>query len=72
MKLAAANALAQLAQEEIPPALKIELEKIHQRKFEFGKEYIIPSPFDWRLKEFVSNAVAQAAIDSGVARIKAL
>lgn len=72
MKLAAANALAQLAQEEIPPDLKIELEKIHQRKFEFGKEYIIPSPFDWRLKEFVSNAVAQAAIDSGVARIKAL
>lgn len=72
MKLAAANALAQLAQEEIPPALKAELEKIHQRKFEFGKEYIIPSPFDWRLKDFISNAVAQAAIDSGVARIKAL
>lgn len=72
MKLAAANALAKLAQEAIPADLKAELERIHQRKFEFGKEYIIPSPFDSRLKDFVSNAVAQAAIDSGVARIKAL
>ena len=72
MKLAAANALAELARETIPTDLKAELEKIHQRKFEFGKEYIIPSPFDTRLKHFVSNAVAQAAIDSGVARIKSL
>lgn len=72
MKLAAANALAQLAQAEIPDDLKAELEKIHKRKFEFGKEYIIPSPFDTRLKDFISNAVAQAAIDSGVARIKSL
>ena len=51
---------------------KNRLEKIHKRKFEFGKEYIIPSPFDTRLKDFISNAVAQAAIDSGVARIKSL
>lgn len=72
MKLAAANALAELAREEIPTQLKAELEKIHQRKFEFGKEYIIPSPFDTRLKSFISNAVAQAAIDSGVARIKSI
>ena len=72
MKLAAAKALADLAREEIPNNLRSELERIHNRTFEFGKEYIIPSPFDPRLKEFVSNAVAQAAIDSGVARIKSL
>lgn len=72
MKLAAAKALADLARAEIPSDLKQELEKIHGRAFEFGKEYIIPSPFDTRLKEFISNAVAQAAIDSGVARIKSL
>ena len=72
MKLAAANALAALAQKEIPQPLKTQLEKIHQRTFEFGKNYIIPSPFDTRLQEFVSKAVAQAAIDSGVARIKSL
>ncbi|WP_299549310.1 malic enzyme-like NAD(P)-binding protein [uncultured Helicobacter sp.] len=72
MKLAAARALADLARAEIPNALKEELERIHGRTFEFGKEYIIPSPFDSRLKEFISNAVAQAAIDSGVARIKSL
>ena len=72
MKLAAANALAQLAQAEIPDDLKAELEKIHKRKLECCKEYIIPSPFDTRLKDFISNAVAQAAIDSGVARIKSL
>lgn len=72
MKMAAANALAELAQKEIPQDLKEELEKIHNRKFEFGKEYIIPSPFDTRLKEYVSNAVAQSAINSGVARKKNL
>ena len=72
MKLAAAQALAELARETIPRSLKEELEKIHKRTFSFGKGYIIPSPFDPRLKEFVSNAVAQAAIDSGVARIKSL
>lgn len=72
MKLAAAHALAKLAQEEIPADLKENLEKIHNRKLVFGKEYIIPSPFDPRLKEFISNAVAQAAIDSGVARVKSL
>jgi malate dehydrogenase (oxaloacetate-decarboxylating)(NADP+) len=35
---------------------------------EFGKEYIIPTPFDPRLISVVSTAVAKAAIDSGVAR----
>ncbi|TLD85616.1 malic enzyme-like NAD(P)-binding protein [Helicobacter sp. MIT 05-5294] len=72
MKFACAHALAALAREPIPNELKSQLEQIHGRKFEFGKDYIIPSPFDARLKEFVSNAVAQAAIDSGVARVKSL
>ncbi|MDD6056299.1 MAG: malate dehydrogenase [Helicobacteraceae bacterium] len=72
MKLAAAKALAKLAREEIPADLKKELEKIHNREFVFGKNYIIPSPFDTRLREFISNAVAQAAIDSGIARITSL
>lgn len=72
MKLACALALAELAQMPIPNDLEVQLEKIHGRKFEFGREYIIPSPFDTRLKEFISNAVAQAAIDSGVARVQSL
>lgn len=72
MKLASAHALAAVAEKPIPEDLRVQLEQIHGRKFAFGKEYIIPSPFDTRLKEFISNAVAQAAIDSGVARIKSL
>ncbi len=72
MKLACAQALAAVAREPIPEDLRVKLEQIHGRKFEFGKEYIIPSPFDTRLKEFISNAVAQAAINSGVARVESL
>ncbi|PZT48957.1 malate dehydrogenase [Helicobacter valdiviensis] len=72
MKLAATKALADLAREEIPSSIKAELEAIHKRQCGFGREYIIPSPFDPRLCEFVSNAVAQAAIDSGVARVTSL
>jgi len=37
---------------------------------EFGPEYIIPSPFDRRVLVYVASAVAQAAIEDGVARIK--
>ncbi|MCH5323009.1 MAG: malate dehydrogenase [Helicobacter sp.] len=69
MKIAAAYALAELARKEIPKDLKAKLEQIHNHKFVFGKEYLIPSPFDTRLQDFISNAVAQAAIDSGVARV---
>ncbi|CAM2893028.1 malic enzyme-like NAD(P)-binding protein [Helicobacter burdigaliensis] len=72
MKLAATYALADLAREQIPQEIKKELESIHKRECGFSKEYIIPSPFDPRLCEFVSNAVAKAAIDSGVARITSL
>ena len=65
MKMAAAEALAQLAREPVPP----EVLKAYSRKsMEFGKEYIIPTPFDPRLIQVVSTAVAKAAIESGVAR----
>jgi malate dehydrogenase (oxaloacetate-decarboxylating)/malate dehydrogenase (oxaloacetate-decarboxylating)(NADP+) len=66
MKIAAAKALAQLAKKEIPQELK----EILQRDVEFGKDYIIPSPFDKRLIVEVSSAVAQAAVDSGSSSMK--
>ncbi|HJK86252.1 MAG TPA: NADP-dependent malic enzyme [Candidatus Megaira endosymbiont of Nemacystus decipiens] len=67
MKMAAAKALAHLARESVP----IEVRKAYggTNKF-FGPNYIIPAPFDPRLLSTVSAAVAQAAIDSGVAKIK--
>ncbi len=61
MKVAAANALANLAQEEVPEYLN----ELYGKKLEFGREYIIPKPFDKRLVVEVSSAVAQAAIDTG-------
>ena len=66
MKIAAAKALAELAKLPVPA----ELSKIHARELAYGKEYLVPSPFDKRLDEFVSTAVAKAAISSGVARVK--
>ena len=67
MKLAAAKALAQLAKEPVPEHIK----KAHNRdKMEFGKEYIIPSPFDRRVLVYVASAVAQSAIEDGVARVE--
>lgn len=65
MKLAAARAIAGLAHEAVPP----EVEAAYGgRKLHYGPEYIIPTPFDPRLIERVSGAVAQAAMASGVAR----
>jgi malate dehydrogenase (oxaloacetate-decarboxylating)/malate dehydrogenase (oxaloacetate-decarboxylating)(NADP+) len=61
MKVAAAYALAKLAKQEVPEYL----EAVYGRKLSYGKEYIIPSPFDKRLIVEVSSAVAQAAIESG-------
>ena len=61
MKIAAAKALADLAKKEVPAYLQ----EIVGRKVKYGKDYIIPSPFDKRLVVEVSSAVAQAAIDSG-------
>lgn len=64
MKMAAAIALAKLAKEPVPP----EVAKAYggQQK-KYGKEYLIPTPFDPRLIETVPVEVAKAAIESGVA-----
>jgi len=65
MKLAAANALANLAREEVP----FEVVAAYQgREMKFGNEYIMPTPFDPRLLSRISSAVAKAAMDSGVAK----
>jgi len=65
MKIAAARALAQLAREDCPDSVCRAYGNI---KFSFGREYIIPKPFDPRALLRVAPAVARAAMDSGVAR----
>ncbi len=65
MKLAAARALAALAKEPVPDEVLAAYGLSH---LAFGPEYIIPKPVDLRLMEFESAAVAQAAMDTGVAR----
>ena len=66
MKIAAAEALADLAQAEVPDEVAA---AFHGRRPTFGPDYIIPAPFDPRLISHVPPAVAQAAMDSGVARL---
>jgi malate dehydrogenase (oxaloacetate-decarboxylating)(NADP+) len=66
MKMAATIALAELAKQKVP---EIVLKAYGGEEFSFGKEYIIPKPFDPRVLWFVAPAVAKAAIDTGVARI---
>ena len=67
MKMAASRALAALAKEPVPDHVKA----AHGRDtMEFGTEYIIPSPFDRRVLVYVASAVAQAAVEDGVARVK--
>ena len=66
MKLAAVYALAELARQEVPDYVSA---KYAGEKFQFGKNYIIPKPFDPRVYYQVSTAVAEAAHLSGVARI---
>ncbi|UTW03147.1 malate dehydrogenase [Amphritea atlantica] len=66
MKAAAVRALADLAKEPIPQDV---LDAYELSSLEFGPQYIIPKPTDSRLLGVVSQAVAQAAIDSGVARL---
>jgi malate dehydrogenase (oxaloacetate-decarboxylating)(NADP+) len=65
MKIAAAEALAQLAREDVP-------DEVHTasagRRLTFGPEYIIPNAFDPRLISWIAPAVAKAAVESGVAR----
>ncbi|HEX5536623.1 MAG TPA: NADP-dependent malic enzyme [Sphingobium sp.] len=64
MKLAAAKAIAELAREQVPD----EVARAYGRNHSFGPDYIIPAPFDPRLMEVVSAAVAEAAMASGVAQ----
>ncbi|WP_153952365.1 NADP-dependent malic enzyme [Halosegnis longus] len=65
MKQAAAEALADLAKEDVPDAV---VKAYGDEPLQFGPEYLIPKPLDTRVLFEVSAAVAQAAIDSGVAR----
>ena len=65
MKIAAANALAELAREPVPEEVALAYGGLDQH---FGPDYIIPAPFDPRLIEVVPMAVAEAAMKSGVAR----
>ena len=65
MKVACAEALAALAREDVPDEVAA---TYRGRKLKFGPDYIIPSPFDPRLIWFIPPFVAQAAMDTGVAR----
>ena len=65
MKVAAAEALAQLAREDVPDEVAA---AYHGARPTFGTDYIIPTPFDPRLISFIPPFVAQAAMDTGVAR----
>ena len=64
MKIACARALADLAREEVPD----EVAMAYGRKLTFGRDYIIPTPFDPRLIHRVPPAVAKAGMDTGAAR----
>ncbi|XAK47030.1 malic enzyme-like NAD(P)-binding protein [Campylobacter coli] len=67
MKVAAARALADLAKLPVSDAVKNAYNISH---LEFGKDYVIPKPFDERVKTVVSTAVAAAAVKDGVALLK--
>ncbi|MBA4042950.1 MAG: NADP-dependent malic enzyme [Erythrobacter sp.] len=66
MKVAAAQAIAALARQQVPE----EVASAYGKNHKFGTDYIIPAPFDPRLIEVVSSAVAKAAMDSGVAKAR--
>jgi len=69
MKVAAAEALAGLAREgNVPEKVK----KVYNRDFEFGPDYLIPTPFDPRITNWEAKAVAEAAIKDGVAGLDKL
>lgn len=67
MKIAAANALAKLAKEPASDELK---QMYAGEVLEFGVDYVIPKPFDKRVKAAVSTAIATAAVKDGVAKLK--
>jgi malate dehydrogenase (oxaloacetate-decarboxylating)(NADP+) len=64
MKIACARALAELARQDVPD----EVAMAYGRKLSFGRDYIIPTPFDPRLIHIIPPAVAKAGMDTGVAR----
>ncbi len=64
MKIACAQALAELAREDVPD----EVAMAYGLKLKFGRDYIIPTPFDPRLIHMIPPAVARAGMDTGVAR----
>jgi malate dehydrogenase (oxaloacetate-decarboxylating)(NADP+) len=66
MKLAATRALAALAKEDVPDSV---LRAYGIEHLEFGREYIIPKPFDPRVLIWEATAVARAAMDTGVAQV---
>ena len=65
MKVAAVHALAELAKQPVPDVVQ---KAYNKDNMGFGREYIVPTPLDPRLIEYVSPAVAKAAMDSGVAK----
>jgi malate dehydrogenase (oxaloacetate-decarboxylating)(NADP+) len=66
MKLAASHALAQLAKEDVPDSV---IRAYGGKRIEFGRQYIIPKPFDPRVLLWEAPAIAKAAMDTGVARM---
>jgi malate dehydrogenase (oxaloacetate-decarboxylating)(NADP+) len=66
MKLAATRALASLAKEDVPDSV---LRAYDVERLDFGRQYIIPKPFDPRVLIWEASAVAQAAMDTGVAQV---
>lgn len=66
MKIAAVNALAELTRADVPAEV---IDAYGGSPLSYGPNYIIPKPLDPRLKEYVSAAVARAAVDSGIARL---
>jgi malate dehydrogenase (oxaloacetate-decarboxylating)(NADP+) len=67
MKLAATRALAELAREDVPESVE---RAYGNERFRFGPEYLIPKPFDPRIMLWLAPAVAAAAIETGVARVR--
>ena len=65
MKIAASRALARLAKEDVPDSV---LKAYDAKRMEFGREYILPKPFDPRVLFWETIAVAKAAMETGVAR----
>ncbi|MEE9119158.1 MAG: NADP-dependent malic enzyme [Calditrichia bacterium] len=65
MKIAAVKSLAELAKEDVPDSV---IKAYGDKPIQFGKDYIIPKPFDSRVLLWEASAVAKAAVETGVAR----